>query len=60
MGGGWLPPEPHVTEGNDAARRLYEQCGFEGTGQWEPLREGSHSQTGHVGSALPDVRMSAS
>jgi len=33
--------ELHVTEGNDAARRLYEQCGFEGTGQWEPLREGS-------------------
>jgi ribosomal protein S18 acetylase RimI-like enzyme len=33
--------ELHVTEGNDVARRFYEQCGFEATGQWEPLREGS-------------------
>lgn len=31
----------HVTEGNDGARRLYEQCGFRATGEWEPLREGS-------------------
>lgn len=31
----------HVTEGNDGARRLYEQCGFRSTGEWEPLREGS-------------------
>jgi len=33
--------ELHVTEGNDIARRLYEQCGFEATGEWEPLRQGS-------------------
>lgn len=31
----------HVTEGNDAARRLYVSRGFEPTGVWEPLREGS-------------------
>jgi ribosomal protein S18 acetylase RimI-like enzyme len=31
----------HVTEGNDAARRLYVGRGFEPTGTWEPLREGS-------------------
>lgn len=31
----------HVSEGNDPARRLYEHCGFEATGEWEPLREGS-------------------
>ena len=31
----------HVTEGNDAARRLYEAHGFVGTGEWQPLREGS-------------------
>ena len=33
--------ELHVAEGNDTARRLYEQCGFEATGEWEPLRSGS-------------------
>jgi ribosomal protein S18 acetylase RimI-like enzyme len=33
--------ELHVTEGNDDARRLYEQRGFVATGEWEPLREGS-------------------
>jgi ribosomal protein S18 acetylase RimI-like enzyme len=33
--------ELHVAEGNDTARRLYEQCGFVATGEWEPLREGS-------------------
>jgi GNAT superfamily N-acetyltransferase len=31
----------HVTEGNDAARRLYVGHGFAPTGEWEPLREGS-------------------
>lgn len=31
----------HVTEGNDGARRLYEAHGFRGTGEWQPLREGS-------------------
>jgi len=31
----------HVTEGNDAARRLYLAHGFKSTGVWEPLREGS-------------------
>lgn len=36
--------ELHVTEGNDVARRLYEQCGFAATGLWEPLREGSPLQ----------------
>jgi GNAT superfamily N-acetyltransferase len=31
----------HVTEGNDGARRFYLGRGFEPTGTWEPLREGS-------------------
>lgn len=31
----------HVTDGNDGARRLYEAHGFVGTGEREPLREGS-------------------
>ena len=31
----------HVTQGNDAARRLYLSRGFEPTGTWEPLRDGS-------------------
>jgi GNAT superfamily N-acetyltransferase len=31
----------HVTGGNDAARRLYTGRGFEPTGTWEPLRDGS-------------------
>ncbi len=31
----------HVTEGNEAARRLYVADGFKPTGVWEPLREGS-------------------
>ena len=33
-----------VTEGNDAARRLYTAHGFRSTGGWEPLREGSALQ----------------
>ncbi|KRF30597.1 GNAT family N-acetyltransferase [Nocardioides sp. Soil805] len=33
--------ELHVTEGNDNARRLYEDCDFIATGEWTPLREGS-------------------
>lgn len=36
--------ELHVTEGNDIARRLYEECDFEATGEWEPLREGSEKR----------------
>jgi hypothetical protein len=31
----------HVTEGNNEARRLYVDRGFQPTGTWEPLREGS-------------------
>jgi GNAT superfamily N-acetyltransferase len=34
----------HVTQGNDAARRLYVAHGFTATGAWEPLREGSTLQ----------------
>jgi GNAT superfamily N-acetyltransferase len=34
----------HVTEGNQAARRLYAAHGFHPTGVWEPLREGSSLQ----------------
>ena len=34
----------HVTEGNQAARRLYTAHGFKSTGVWEPLREGSALQ----------------
>lgn len=30
-----------VTEGNAAARRLYVSHGFEPTGEWQPLRDGS-------------------
>ena len=33
-----------VTEGNEAARRLYTARGFKSTGVWEPLREGSALQ----------------
>lgn len=33
-----------VTEGNQAARRLYTAHGFTSTGVWEPLREGSSLQ----------------
>lgn len=36
--------ELQVTEGNDDARDLYESLGFESTGEWEPLREGSQEQ----------------
>ena len=38
----YLAPHLHVTEGNEAARRLYTDHGFEPTGAWEPLRPGSH------------------
>ncbi|MFC6285675.1 GNAT family N-acetyltransferase [Nocardioides sp. GCM10027113] len=31
----------HVTDGNDAARRLYRRHGFEPVGEWSPLRPGS-------------------
>lgn len=34
-------PYLHVAEGNDAARALYVSRGFEPTGEWHPLREGS-------------------
>ena len=34
----------HVTEGNQAARRLYTAHGFKSTGVYEPLREGSALQ----------------
>jgi GNAT superfamily N-acetyltransferase len=37
-------PHLHVTEGNDAARRLYVRHGFRPTGTREPLREGSRLQ----------------
>ena len=30
-----------VTEGNEAARRLYLSHGFVPTGEWQPLRDGS-------------------
>jgi ribosomal protein S18 acetylase RimI-like enzyme len=43
-GRGVATVELHVTEGNDLARRLYEQCGFVATGEWESLREGSPLQ----------------
>ena len=36
--------ELHVAEGNDIARRLYLDCGFAATGEWEPLRQGSELQ----------------
>lgn len=39
--GGRHVVELHLTEGNDAARRLYLAHGFEPTGAWEPLRVGS-------------------
>jgi predicted GNAT family acetyltransferase len=31
----------HVTEGNVVARKVYVDYGFEPTGTWAPLREGS-------------------
>ena len=34
-------PYLHVTEGNATARAVYVDAGFEPTGTWEPLREGS-------------------
>ncbi len=34
----------HVTEGNQAAHRLYTAHGFKSTDVWEPLREGSGLQ----------------
>ena len=34
-------PYLHVTEGNEIARAVYVAFGFEPTGEWTPLREGS-------------------
>jgi ribosomal protein S18 acetylase RimI-like enzyme len=34
-----------VTESNQTARRFYQACGFEDTGEREALREGSETQT---------------
>lgn len=46
----------HVTEGNDAARRLYVGRGFEPTGTWEPLREGSSLRIEELALPLVTVR----
>ncbi len=43
----------HVTEGNDDARRLYVGRGFEPTGTWEPLREGSPLRIEELAKRLP-------
>lgn len=34
----------HVTEGNEQARRFYEEHGFVSTGEWQPLRDGSEKR----------------
>lgn len=55
---GWAAPRGlrlhlDVTVGNDAARRLYEQCGFTATGETRPLRAGSSYSVERMVQATP-------